>query len=52
MAKVKPRVIEPVHIAPPQIIHFFIGENYYRRIQPIPYTYNFNFKNAIKNLLG
>jgi hypothetical protein len=52
MAKSKQRVIEPIHIPPPQIINFFIGDKYYRRIQPIPYQYKIDLKKAIKNLLA
>jgi hypothetical protein len=39
------------HLPPKQQIYFFIGEKYYRRMQPTPYAYQkINSKYIAKNL--
>ena len=45
-------LLSVAHIPPKKEIHFFIGEKYYRRMQPTPYAYKkVNSKNVLKNLL-
>jgi hypothetical protein len=50
MAKAK-KVFELPHTPPPKILCWYIGEHYYKRLQPIPYSYKKINKEAIKNIL-
>lgn len=40
MAKTKKKIVEPLYIAQPDRWYFYIGEKYYKRLQPIPYKFN------------
>ena len=52
MAKAKKGIKEtkPTYTPPKQIVYFFVGEKYYKRLQPIPYLYNIpnNLKEIVK----
>lgn len=37
LTKQKPKEIIPEYIPPPERWYFYVGEKYYRRLQPIPY---------------
>ena len=45
MAKAKKVVIEDIYTPPPDNKYWlYIGDKYYRRLQPIPYIYKLDFK--------
>lgn len=51
LKKIEPVVTIPV--STPKIeFYFYIGEKYYRRMQPIPYKYKNDYINKIKEMLS
>jgi hypothetical protein len=49
MAKTK-KIIEPLYTPPPIRWYFYIGDKYYKRLQPIPYAYDTNFVKKLRNI--
>jgi len=40
MAKAKKVIdVSPMYIPPKSEFYFYVGDNYYRRLQPVPYKY-------------
>lgn len=53
MAKAKKVLVMPYSPPPDPYIYFYVGEKYYRRLQPIPYNYNHpDFKQIRKKICG
>jgi hypothetical protein len=41
MAKAKKVIdVSPMYIPPKSEFYFYVGEKYYRRLQPVPYKYS------------
>lgn len=43
--------VSPIHQPPPIEFYFYVGERYYRRMQPIPYQYKNNYIKKVKEIL-
>ena len=55
MARPKKKVEEAIkpYIPPTKIeFWFYVGSQYYHRLQPIPYTYNNFYLKKVKEILG
>jgi hypothetical protein len=53
MAKAKKVVIEDIYQKPPDNKYwFYVGDKYYRRLQPIPYSYKHPDIKNLKNFFN